>query len=411
MKTTRYKYSKLFKDIYKFRGFAFKNIEVQNDTVNIYLKRTWKTGICRKCGKRRPLGRDSYERTLRDLDLGPKKCYIVFNEMKLYCNCEYRGFEVIDFARSHSHCTKRYEEYVVRLSERMTVKDTSRITGLNWKTVKDIDKYYIRKRLVGLSDLIPRRLGIDEIAYEKGHKYLTVVRDLDLNRVIWIGLKRKKETLDSFFIALGKKKQRLITVVVLDMWDPYIASINEYCPKADIVFDKFHIIKMINKAVDTIRKQEFAKAKKEERIQMKRKRFIILKRGKNLTTDQKEKLQEIMENNEKLYKTYLLKEQISDIFDEETYETAMKRLQKWKKNVNESDITPFKKLLKTLKKYAYGVHNYFNYHITNAGSEGFNTKINVIRRKAYGFWDLEYFKLKIFQSCGVMRLDFTQKRR
>jgi len=105
-----------------------------------------------------------------------------------------------------------------------------------------------------------------------------------------------------------------------------------------------------------------------------------------------------------------LKEPISDIFDEESLDSAIKRLHKWKKNVNESDIAPFKKLLKTLKKYAYGVHNYFTYHITNAGSEGFNTKINVIRRKAYGFWDLEYFKLKIFQSCGVMSLDFTQKR-
>jgi len=167
--------------------------------------------------------------------------------MKLYCNCGYRGFEAIDFTRSHSHCTKRYEEYVVRLSERMTVKDTSRITGLDWKIVKDIDKYYIKKRLIGLNDLTPRRLGIDEIAYEKGHKYMTVVRDLDLNRVIWIGLKRKKETLDSFFISLGKKKQRLITVVVLDMWDPYIASIKEYCPNADMVFDKFHIKKKSTK--------------------------------------------------------------------------------------------------------------------------------------------------------------------
>ena len=208
-------------------------------------------------------------------------------------------------------------------------------------------------------------------------------------------------------MLIGEKKQRLITVVVLDMWDPYIASIKEHCPAADIVFDKFHIIKKINEAVDTVRKEEFAKAAKEERIQMKRKRFIILKRGKNLTEDQQEKLQEIMENNELLYKAYLLKEQISDIFDEESFDSAMKRLQKWIQNVNESEISSFKKVLKTLRQYAYGVHNYFNYHITNAGSEGFNTKINIIRRKAYGFWDLEYFKLKIFQSCGVMRLDPT----
>jgi transposase len=241
----------------------------------------------------------------------------------------------------------------------MTISDVRMVTGLDWKTVKDIDKYYIKKRLVGLQDITPTRLGVDEVAYEKGHKYLTVVRDLDLNKVIWIGIGRRKETLDDFFTLLGKKKQRLITVVILDMWDPYIASIKEHCSSADIVFDKFHFIKKVNEAVDSIRKQEFAKAKKEERIQMKRKRFIILKRGKNLTEDQQEKLRDIMKNNEELYKAYLLKEQISDIFDEDSYPAAMQRIERWKENVNASELPKFKTVLKTFKRYGYGIKNYF----------------------------------------------------
>lgn len=407
METTRYEYSKLFKDIYTFRGFKYTKIKNRRNQVDIHLKRTRKTAICRNCGRRNPVRNESYTRTVRDLDLGPKKCYITFEETRLRCRCGYRGYEEIMFTRPYAHCMKRYEEHVVHLTETMTISDVSRLTGLDWKTVKDIDKYYIKKRLVGLHDIQPIRLGVDEVAYEKGHKYLTVVRDLDLNRVIWIGIGRKKETLDHFFTLLGKEKQRLITVVVLDMWDPYIASIKEHCPTVDVVFDKFHIIKKVNEAVDTIRKQEFAKAAEEERIQMKRKRFIILKRGKNLTEDQQEKLKDIMEQNERLYKAYLLKEQVSDIFDEDSFDSAMERLQNWKQNVNESEISSFKKVLKTLRRYAYGVHNYFKYHITNAGSEGFNTKINIIRRKAYGFWDLDYFMLKIFQTCGVMRLDPT----
>lgn len=405
MKTKRYKYSTLFKDIYTFRGFRYIQIEIKENLVHIYLKRTRKTAICRKCGKRNPIVNESYTRTIRDLDLGPKKCYITFTEAKLNCRCGYRGYESIDFIRPYSRCTKRYEKYVYRLAEKMTISDVSKITRLDWKTVKDIDKHYIKKRIVKLQDLNPQRIGIDEVAYEKGHKYLTVVRDLDLNSVIWIGLDRKKETLDSFFTLLGSEKQRLITVVVLDMWDPYIASVKEHCPSVDIVIDKFHIIKKVNEAVDNIRKQEFTKAGKEERIQMKRKRFIILKRGKNLTDQQQEILQELMENNKLLYKAYLLKEQISDIFDEEIYESAMERLNKWIENVNESGISSFKKVIKTLRRYSYGIHNYFRYRITNAGSEGFNTKINIIRRKAYGFWDIDYFELKIFQSCGIMKLD------
>ncbi len=293
----------------------------------------------------------------------------------------------------------------IRLTERMTISDVSMVTGLDWKTVKDIDKYYIKKRLVGLQGITPERLGVDEVAYEKGHKYLTVVRDLDLNRVIWIGIGRKKQTLDAFFSLLSIHKQRGIQVVVLDMWDPYIASVKQFCPLADIVFDKFHIIKKVNEAVDRLRKQEFARADDEERLMMKRKRFIILKRGKNLTEEQQEKLKDIMENNEQLYKAYLLKEQISDIFDTESYPAAMQRIERWKENVNTSEITQFNTVLKTFKRYAYGIQNYFIHHLTNAGSEGFNTKINIIRRKAYGFWDLDYFMLKIFQACGVMRID------
>lgn len=407
MKTTRYTYSKLFKDIYTFRGFRYTTIYHQKNQVHIHLKRTWKKGICRNCGKRTTILKESHQRTIRDLDLGPLTCYLTFNEHKLYCSCGYRGFETIFFCRPFARCTIRYEKYIVRLTERMTISDVSLISDLDWKTVKDIDKYYIKQRLVGIEAFTPKRLGIDEVAYEKGHKYLTVVRDLDLNQVIWIGVDRKKGTLDSFFTILGKEKQRLITVVVLDMWDPYISSIKEHCPSVDIVFDKFHIIKKVNEAVDTIRKQEFAKAAEEERIQMKRKRFIILKRGKNLTEEQQEKLQDIMENNERLYKAYLLKEQISDIFDGDGYPAAMQRIERWKENVNASGLTQFKSVLKTFKRYGYGIRNYFIHQITNAGSEGFNTKINIIRRKAYGFWDLDYFMLKIYQACGVMKIGTT----
>jgi transposase len=405
MKTTRYTSSKLLKAIYTFRGFTYTSIEGMADQINITLKRTWKMGICRNCGKRTKILKESHQRTVRDLDLGPMTCYLTFNEHKLHCSCGYRGFETIYFSRSYARCTIRYEEYIIRLTEKMTISDVRMVTGLDWKTVKDIDKYYIKKRLVGLQDITPTRLGVDEVAYEKGHKYLTVVRDLDLNKVIWIGIGRRKETLDDFFTLLGKKKQRLITVVILDMWDPYIASIKEHCSSADIVFDKFHFIKKVNEAVDSIRKQEFAKAKKEERIQMKRKRFIILKRGKNLTEDQQEKLRDIMKNNEELYKAYLLKEQISDIFDEDSYPAAMQRIERWKENVNASELPKFKTVLKTFKRYGYGIKNYFIHQLTNAGSEGFNTKINIIRRKAYGFWDLDYFMLKIFQTCGVMNID------
>lgn len=405
MKRKRYNYSKLFRDIYRFRGFTYNQIIIKDDVVHIFLRRTRKTATCRNCGRRNPVNIESYKRTIRDLDLGTKKCYMTFFEEKLRCVCGSRGFEEINFVRPYSRCTIRFEKYAYLLCQKMTIKDVSEVVHLNWKTVKDIDKFYIREQIENLKNINPIRIGVDEIAYEKGHKYLTIVRDLDLNAVIWVSIKRKKETLDEFFDEIGEIKSFKIELAVLDMWDPYIASINEHCPKADMVFDKFHIIKKVNEALDKIRKKEFADATVKEKLNMKRKRFIILKRYRNLSERQIERLDELMKNNENLYKSYLLKEQISDIFDEEDHENALKRISEWIKNVQESSIEPFEKVVRTLRRYSYGIHNYFKYKVTNAGSEGINTKINVVRRKAYGYWDLDYFILKIFQACGVMKLD------
>lgn len=323
----------------------------------------------------------------------------------MFCRCGYRGYEKLSFVRSHSRCTRRMEEYVYELSQRMTIQDVSEVTHLNWKTVKNIDKHGIVKQLSRLDDISPERIGVDEIAYQKGHKYLTVVRDLDLNGVIWIGLKRRQETLDQFFKKIGKEKSKKIVVAVIDMWNPFIASITENCPNVDVVFDKFHVVKKAVEALDEIRKREFSIASDEERKNMKRKRFIILKREKNLEKHQRETLNTLLKQNEVLFKSYLLKEQISDIFDEKNMSVALGRLDEWEKNVTASNLEPFKRVVETMKRYFYGIRNYFKHQVTNAGSEGFNTKINIIRRRAYGFWDLEYFILKIYQTCGVMRFD------
>jgi len=224
MKRKRYNYSKLFRDIYRFRGFKYNQIIIKDDVVHIFLTRTRKTATCRNCGRRNPIGLESYKRTIRDLDLGTKKCYITFFEEKLKCTCGYRGYEEINFSRPYSRCTTRFEEYVYLLCQKMTIKDVSEITHLNWKTIKDIDKYYINKQIESLKDISPRRIGVDEVAYDKGHKYLTIVRDLDPNAVIWVGRKRQKDTLDNFFKDIGKIKSNRIELAVLDMWDPYCSS-------------------------------------------------------------------------------------------------------------------------------------------------------------------------------------------
>ena len=184
------------------------------------------------------------------------------------------------------------------------------------------------------------------------------------------------------------------------MWDPYIKAIQEKCPNAQLIFDKFHVIKKVSEALDKVRKKEFAEADKDERIMMKHKRFVILKRKDNLETKQKKELKIIMQENERLYKAYLLKEQILSIFEdkESTFKQIQKRIFAWFENIVDSGIDEFNGVVKMMKHYLKGILNYFRYGMTNAIAEGFNTKINIIKRRAFGLRDIEYFMLKIYQS-------------
>ena len=154
--------------------------------------------------------------------------------------------------------------------------------------------------------------------------------------------------------------------------------------------------------MDNVRKQEFAKADKEERKMMKHKRFIILSRQKRLNDEKRETLHDLMALNNNLYAAYILKEQALDIFDETNEQTALHRFKKWLENIRLAGIEQFEQAAKRIENYMYGILNYFKYRLTNAQSEGFNNKINVIKRRAYGFRDLEYFKLKILQTCGLV---------
>ena len=389
----------VLKNLYPFKGYKVCALENGKHIV-IGLKSRRKTGDCPHCNKRSSHIEDNFERTIRDLDLAGKECFITFKQKKIHCTCGYRGIEKLSFVQKIRRVTLRMETYIVSLCEKMSLKDVSLVTGLDWKTIKNIDREYIKSTLPDLLKLDIRRIAIDEIAIMKGHKYFTIIRDYDTGLALKIIFGRSYEETAEALGSLGKEKLAKIEYASLDMWDPYIKAINEKCPNAKLVFDKFHVVKKVNEALDNVRKKEFNHAEKEERINMKHKRFIILKKESNLDRKEREQLNVLMESNTNLYKAYLLKEQIMSVFDDKksTFEQIKQRIISWFENILSNEMEEFYDVVNTMKRFLDGILNYFRYGMTNSIAEGFNTKINVIKRRAYGFSDIEYFMLKIYQS-------------
>jgi Transposase and inactivated derivatives len=174
----------------------------------------------------------------------------------------------------------------------MTITSVSQITGVDWKTVKQIDMAHILDSIPSLASITPINIGVDEVAYQKGHKYLTVVRDLDLKAVIWVGIGRKTETMDDFYTELGQEKSKLIETVCMDMWDPYISSTKAHTTSR-IIYDKFHLVKKVNEAMDAVRKRIFRESEPEIKLKMKRKRFLFLSKRSNLPEEKIESLDEL----------------------------------------------------------------------------------------------------------------------
>ena len=180
----------VFKELYNFEGYSFKEI-YKEESVIVKLKKKGKTGTCPVCNKKRRKVIEVRERTIRDLNIANEKCYITFNAYRITCKCGYRSMEKLDFVLPNEMITKRFSEHIFQLCEKMTLKDAAKFAMVDWRTAKRIDKQILKDKFKDLKNINPTRIGVDEIAHEKGHKYLTIVRDVDRG-VIWVGDKRKE---------------------------------------------------------------------------------------------------------------------------------------------------------------------------------------------------------------------------
>jgi len=306
---------------------------------------------------------------------------------------QFRG--VPPFAPAYVSYTHRLQAFIEDLRGMMTVSDLAAVTGLGWDTVKDIikgrlEKDYGHPRLKEL-----KRLSIDEIYLGRRKKFYTLVIDLDSGRIVWAAAGRGGDTLRKFWRALRLSKAK-IKAVAMDMSPAYWAAVLEHLPGAAIVFDRFHIIRLVNEKLDALRRDMVREATGLMKQTVKGVRYLLLMRRENVEAEKLPRLEEALKHNEPLSIGYLLKEALGLLWEQPSYAQMKSFLHQWCAWATESGVRQMMQLAKTLLSHASGILSWWKHRINNGRMEGINNKIKTLLRQTYGLRDERYFVLRLY---------------
>lgn len=309
--------------------------------------------------------------------------------------------ERLDFLAENPRYTKRFAFYVGKRCRSATIKDIADELGLEWHTVKELEKQYMREQRRRAGTPGPKVIGIDEISIRKGHTYRIVVSDLERRRPIRFGGQDRSEaSMDEFFKWLGAKKSAGIRLAVMDMWKPFRNSTQRNAPQASILFDKFHVVRHLGDALDRVRKAEYARLSGKDRRFIKGQKYTLLARRENLTLEGKKSLKLLRAANKRLNTAYLLKESFGQLWSYNREGWARRFFENWRASLKWQRLKPFEKFAAMIERHWEGIAAYCQPQnkVALGFVEGLNNKIRVIQRRAYGLRDEEYLRLKILTT-------------
>ncbi len=252
----------------------------------------------------------------------------------------------------------------------------------------------------------PKVLGIDEVSLRKGHTYRIVVSDLERLRPIWFGGKDRSEaSLDLFFEWLGPKKSQRIRLAVMDMWKAFRNSAEKHAPQAAILFDKFHVMRHLNEALDKVRKREYARVAEKDQRFIKGQKYTLLSRNEHLTTEGRVALKMLLKANKRLNIAYLLKESFSHLWEYKREGWARRFFDNWRASLKWQRLKPYEEFADMIESHWDGIATLIlsEDKVSLGFVEGLNNKVRVIQRRAYGLRDEEYLRLKIL-TCMLPAL-------
>ncbi len=394
MATTSYLYHTL-----GLKGYVHQRTDYRGGGVFHHVELAPHKRRCRNCSARwnRLQLQGCFQRCIRTLPVATRHQFVVLHGHRQSCSqCDQTLREPIAFAQGKRRYTNAFAQYVVQLCRIATIKAVARLLGVGWDLVKEIHKEHLGQRLKKrkLSQL--RYLAIDEFATHSGHLYMTVVLDLESGQIVSLHEGKDAQALVACLRYL-KGRCKSLRAIAIDMSDAYRKAIRQvFAGKVDVVHDPYHVVALANQAIDQTRRSMMRKLETGRKQLLKGTRFLLLRGLENLNERSLEHLMQLMEINEPLYQAYLLKEEIRHFWNLPDSAAGNAFLDAWIEQAYSIGNQFFARLARTLHRHRPGLLDYFKHRISTGPLEGLNNKIKVLKRRAYGFRDMDYFKLNLY---------------
>jgi len=365
---------------------------------------SWKIPRCGECGAQARSVHDRRDRFWRHLDLAGMTVRLHYSIRRVHCTeCDGVRTEQVPWAARGSNFTLPFEERVAWLAQQSSNTAVSTLMRVVWRTVGSIVSRVVPRHLDTQEDRLDglRHIGIDELSYRRHHEYITVVVDHERSVVVWAARGKNADTLRAFFDELGADRCAKIESVTIDMSQAYISAVSEKVPHARLVFDRFHVQRLLQNALDETRRDEVrAAASKDEKRALKGTRWPLLSCPWNLSESGIETLRELEETNKSIFRGYLLKESFAAILDRRQIYVAGNFLEQWLADAKASGLRHFARAARTIEKHRDGILEYVRTRFNNGRVEGINGKIRTITRRAFGFHSAQSLISMIFLCCG-----------
>jgi transposase len=396
---------------HRFPGFVYQQARFSSDHKSIEIAvrpRKGSGAVCSRCHQPAPGYDQLSERRFEFIPFWGFLVFLLYSMRRVDCRrCGAVVVEEVPWGDGKRTLTRAYMLFLARWARRLSWKETAEAFRTSWEKVFDAVEHVVifglENRKLGAIDAI----GVDEIQYAKGHKYLTLVYqiDLDVTRLLWVGKERTIESFQGFFTTIGDEVTSKIVFVCSDMWEPYLKVIREKCSDALHILDRFHIVAKMNQALDDVRAEEARRMKQEGfHPVLKKSRWLLLKRQENLTGKQRFRLRDLLRYNLKSVRAYLLKEAFQQLWDYNSPAWAGKFLDEWCRHVMRSRIEPMKKIARTLRRHRELILNYFHAQklLSSGVVEGLNNKAKVTMRRSYGFRTFRALELALYHTLGKL---------